>query len=319
MNDPTPTIVEQAPAPSTEPAPSPPDPRWGKTTPTIEEGQFLEGPRTRRFEFFRVLRIAGEFIRGFRRLHFVGPCVTFFGSARFGEGHRYYALARETAHRVAELGFTIMTGGGPGTMEAANRGAIDAAREAGYEWTGPQDRLQRRNPDRHIGRSIGCNIVLPMEQDPNQYLDTFIEFRYFFVRKVMLVKYSYAFVVLPGGFGTMDEVFEAVTLVQTGKIKDFPIILMGRDYWKPLLDFMRARLLAEGAISPEDVNILAVTDSPEEAVQLIAQTALKKFGFHWGKRRAERPKPHLLLGEENLEPGAEEKIHKRAREVVGKA
>ncbi len=290
------------------------DPRWGKATATIEEGQFLEGPRTRRFEFFRVVRIAGEFIKGFRRLHFVGPCVTVFGSARFDEDHRYYKLARETSHRIAELGFTIMTGGGPGIMEAANRGAIDAAREAGFEWTGPQNRLSRRDPDRHIGRSIGCNIVLPHEQQPNPYLDTFIEFRYFFVRKVMLVKYSYAFVVLPGGFGTMDEVFEALTLVQTGKIKDFPIILMGTEYWTPLLDFMRTRLLDEGAISEGDLDLLIVTDSPEEAVHHIAHCAVRKFGFRWG---LPRPRPHALLGEEKLEPGAEEKIEKRAREVIG--
>src|SRR5690606_38627954 len=150
----------------------------------------------------------------------------------------------------------------------------------------------------------------PHEQQPNPYLDTFIEVRYCFVRKVMLVKYSYTFVVLPGGFGTMDEVFEALTLVQTGKMQDFLIILMGRDYWQPLFEFMRARLLAEGAISPGDLDLLIVTDSPEEAVRHIAECALRKFGFRWGKRRGERPQPRAILGEEPLDAGAEEKIQK---------
>jgi uncharacterized protein (TIGR00730 family) len=147
-------------------------------------------------ELIRVLRIMVEFVRGFRALHFVGPCVTVFGSARFKEDHPYYALGREVGRELARAGFTVMTGGGPGIMEAANRGA----KEVG-------------------GRSVGCNIELPAEQKPNQYLDRFITFHHFFVRKVMLVKYSYAFVALPGGFGTLDEIFETATLVQTGKIR----------------------------------------------------------------------------------------------------
>jgi uncharacterized protein (TIGR00730 family) len=262
-----------APANGTPP-PQPPNGngqrRWGKATRNVEEGQFLEGPRTRRFELWRILRIAAEFLKGFRRLHFVGPCVTVFGSARFKEDHRYYALARDVSSRLSRLGFTIMTGGGPGIMEAANRGARDAG-----------------------GRSIGCNIMLPMEQRPNPYLDQFVEFRYFFVRKVMLVKYSYAFVVLPGGFGTLDEVFETLTLVQTGKIRDFPIILMGRDYWEPLLTFFRERLVAEKTIDPRDLDLMTVTDSPEEAVDRIADVAQRHFGFIW----TSRPRQSWLLGE----------------------
>ncbi len=220
--------------------------RWGKATRSPEEGRFLEGPRRRLDEFFRACRIFAEFIRGFRALHFAGPCVTVFGSARFKEDHRYYAMAREMGGRISKLGFTVMTGGGPGIMEAANRGA----REAG-------------------GPSIGCNIQLPQEQKPNPYLDKFVEFKYFFVRKVMLVKYSYAFVVMPGGFGTLDELFEALTLTQTGKISKFPIILMGRDFWQPMMDFLKSRLLANATIDQGDLDLLVVTDSPDEAAAAI--------------------------------------------------
>src|SRR5258706_11253784 len=174
---------------------------WGVSSGSAEVVRFLEGPQRRLAELARAIRIFCEFIRGFRTLHFVGPCVTVFGSARFTEIHPYYRLARLTGAGLARLGFTVMTGGGPGIMEAANRGAKDAG-----------------------GRSIGCNITLPQEQKPNAYLDKFVEFRYFFVRKVMLVKYSYAFIVMPGGYGTLDEVFETAVLVQTGKIRNFPII-----------------------------------------------------------------------------------------------
>src|SRR5262245_21448532 len=168
---------------------------WGHGA-SPEVRRFLQGPQARRSELFRAIRIFIEFIRGFRALHFVGPCVTVFGSARFKEDHPYYALGREVGRALARAGFTVMTGGGPGIMEAANRGAKDVG-----------------------GRSVGCNIELPEEQRPNPYLDRWITFRHFFVRKVMLVKYSYAFVALPGGFGTLDEIFETATLVQTGKIK----------------------------------------------------------------------------------------------------
>ncbi|HMN40522.1 MAG TPA: TIGR00730 family Rossman fold protein [Phycisphaerales bacterium] len=240
--------------------------RWGKSTRNVEEGEFLEGPKTRRFELFRVVRIAIEFIKGFRSLHFVGPCVTVFGSARFKEDHRYYSMARDISARLSRVGFTILTGGGPGIMEAANRGARDAG-----------------------GPSIGLNIELPMEQQPNSYVDRFVEFRYFFVRKVMLVKYSYAFVVMPGGFGTMDELFEAVTLIQTGKIRDFPVVLVGTDFWQPLIDFLRERMVMERTISPEDVGLLICTDSPEEVVDRITDAAQRNFGFEWARKAARRP------------------------------
>ena len=198
-------------------------------------------------------------------LHFLGPCVTVFGSARFEADHPYYELGREVGARLARRGFAVMTGGGPGIMEAANRGA----REAG-------------------GRSIGCNIELPHEQRANPYVDHVITFRHFYVRKVMLVKYSYAFIALPGGFGTLDEVFEIATLVQTGKVKEFPIVLVGREYWQPLTGFVRSRLLVEGAIDPGDEQRLQVTDSPEEAVALVAGVAMRRFGLGYGPRARRR-------------------------------
>lgn len=238
-----------------------PDESWGKRPLPSDEIRFLEGPQSRRFEFFRTLRIAAEFIRGFRALHFVGPCVTVFGSARFPESHPYYALARETGARLADAGFTVMTGGGPGIMEAANRGAKDAG-----------------------GRSVGCNIVLPQEQRPNDYLDRWVTFRYFFIRKVMLVKYSYAFVVMPGGFGTLDEVFETIVLIQTGKIHHFPIVLMGREFWAGMIDFVRNTLLKHGTISPEDLSLVTITDSPREAVEHIRSVTMTRFGLKYGPR-----------------------------------
>jgi uncharacterized protein (TIGR00730 family) len=188
-----------------------------------------------------------------------------FGSARFKADHPYYELGREVGARLARRGFAVMTGGGPGIMEAANRGA----REAG-------------------GRSIGCNIELPREQQPNPYLDHFVTFRHFYVRKVMLVKYSYAFIVLPGGFGTLDEIFEIATLVQTGKVREFPIVLIGREYWRPLVAFVRNRLLVENTIDPGDEQLLQVTDSVEEAVDLIAGVAMRRFGLTYGPRARRR-------------------------------
>jgi uncharacterized protein (TIGR00730 family) len=222
--------------------------QWGKRSADSDELFFLSGPRSRLDEARRVWRIALEFIRGFRSFHFLGPCVTVFGSARFGEEHPAYLLAREVGARIAQAGLVTMTGGGPGIMEAANRGA----KEAG-------------------GYSVGCNIQLPHEQHENRYLDRFVEFRYFFVRKVMLVKYSSAFIVLPGGFGTLDELFEALTLVQTRKISEFPIVLMGVDYWRPLVGFMRETLQRVGTISPEDLDLLTITDSPDEAMAAVRQ------------------------------------------------
>lgn len=258
------------------------DPAWGKSSPSPEERLFLEGPRRRRDEFFRVLRIGREFIHGFRSLHFVGPCVTVFGSARFTEEHRFYALGRAVGSELARAGFTVMTGGGPGIMEAANRGA----KEAG-------------------GYSVGCNIQLPHEQRPNPWLDRFVEFRYFFVRKVMLVKYSFGFVVLPGGFGTLDELFETATLIQTGKIRNFPLVLMGRDFWAPMLDFLRDTLVAEGTIGWEDYTSLIVTDSPAEAATHVREAARRRADL-----RMEAIAPIPLLGEDGERPAraSEQKV-----------
>ena len=224
--------------------------RRRKRSPGLHDRRFLEGPSWRLVELARLSRIALEFLRGFRTLHFVGPCVTVFGSARFEEGHRWYELAREMGTLLAEEGFTVMTGGGPGIMEAANRGA----REAG-------------------GRSVGCNIELPHEQDHNAYLDRFVQFRYFFVRKVMLVKYSYGFVVLPGGFGTLDEVFETATLIQTGKIAGFPLILLGTDYWRHLFELMNETMVPAGTIAASDIDRLTFTDSPAEAMERLVRYA----------------------------------------------
>ena len=243
-------------------APAPPAPGQD---PVTDERRFLQGPQGRGWELRRAAHIFLEFVRAFRKLHFVGPCVTVFGSARFQEGHPYYELARRTGSELAKTGFTVMTGAGPGIMEAANRGAKDGG-----------------------GRSVGCNIDLPQEQKPNDYLDLLVDFDHFFVRKVMLVKYSYAFVALPGGFGTLDEVFEAATLIQTGKIKDFPIVLLGVGFWQPLVDFLRNTLLQQGTIDAQDLEQIYLTDSPEEAVQFIRQTAMRRFGLTYGPRARRR-------------------------------
>jgi uncharacterized protein (TIGR00730 family) len=243
--------------------------RWGKVPADPDDRRFLAGPRPRLQELWWAVRILCEFIRGFRALHFVGPCVTVFGSARFREEHRFYDMARRLGGLLARDGFTVMTGGGPGVMEAANRGA----REAG-------------------GRSIGCNIELPHEQAPNAYLDRWVTFRHFFVRKVMLVKYSYAYIAMPGGFGTLDEMTEAATLIQTGKISHFPLVLMGVEFWKPLLEFMRDTLVKEGTIGPDDVDFL-VTDSPEEAAAHVRRAGMERFGLTYGPKM----KPRWYLGE----------------------
>ncbi len=232
---------------------------WGDGSAAERAVRFLEGPHPRGFELARAAHIFLEFIRGFRALHFVGPCVTVFGSARFPDGHPYYHLGREVGARLAQAGFTVMTGGGPGLMEAANRGAKDVG-----------------------GRSIGCNIELPREQQPNAYLDRWITFHHFFVRKVMLVKYSYAFIALPGGFGTLDEIFETATLIQTGKIRDFPLVLVGTGFWRPLLDFLQHGLVRAGTIDPVDVARIRVTDAPAEAVGAITEVAMRRFGLTYG-------------------------------------
>jgi len=234
-----------------------------------DERHLLVGRRGRAAELASAIRIFLEYIRGLRALHFVGPCVTVFGSARFREGHPYYELAREVGRGLAREGWTVMTGGGPGIMEAANRGA----REAG-------------------GVSVGCNIELPKEQQPNAYMDRFVQFEHFFVRKVMLVKYSHAFVVMPGGFGTMDEVFETLTLMQTGKIESFPIVAMGGQYWQRLREFIRSSMVAEGTIDEGDLDWVKRTDSVEEALEWI-----RAAYEHRLEVEPRYPRPARVLGE----------------------
>jgi uncharacterized protein (TIGR00730 family) len=238
---------------------------WGKGTTDHAERHFLAGHRSRTAELRFAVDAFRELVRGFRVLHFVGPCVTVFGSARFDEAHPYYALARQIGSELARAGFTVMTGGGPGVMEAANRGA----REAG-------------------GGSVGCNIVLPVEQRPNAYLDRFVECRYFFVRKVLLAKYSYAFVAAPGGYGTLDELVEILVLIQTGKIRSFPVVLLGRDYWKGLVDFFRETLVARSTIARADLDRILITDDPSEAVEAIRDVAMSSFGLSYGPRARRR-------------------------------
>jgi uncharacterized protein (TIGR00730 family) len=212
------------------------------------EKAFLSGRRNREADLESAVRFFLEFLRGFESFDFETPCVTVFGSARFEEDHAYYQLAREMGGALARAGYGVLTGGGPGIMEAANRGA----REAG-------------------GLSLGCNIQLPREQQPNPYLDAFIEFEHFFIRKVMLVKYSCAFVVMPGGYGTLDEAFEVITLVQTGKLERFPIIGMGGEFWEHLRRFARETMLAEGVIAEKDTELIRRADTVAEAMEIIQQ------------------------------------------------
>ena len=226
-----------------------------------EEARFLAGRHSRIYEALRVFKIMMEFIRGFRALHFIGPAVTIFGSARFDEDHRYCQLSRETGRRLAQAGFAVMTGAGPGIMMAANRGC----KEGG-------------------GFSVGCSIHLAHERGPNPHLDRVVGFYYFFVRKVMLVKYSYAFVFFPGGFGTLDEMMEALTLIQTGKIYDFPVILVGTDYWKPYLDFLKELSSRHGTLDAADLDRITLTDSPEVVVQTICEVA-ESIGLPLKKRQ----------------------------------
>ncbi len=214
------------------------------------EKLLLAGRRRRGEDLESAVKVFLEFLKGFESLAFEAPCVTVFGSARFPESHPHYELARATGRALAEAGYAVMTGGGPGIMEAANRGA----REAG-------------------GLSLGCNITLPKEQQPNPYLDRFIQFEHFFVRKVMLVKYSSAFVVMPGGFGTLDEAFEVVTLVQTGKLEAFPIVAMGGDFWVNMTEFVRDTLVANGTIDPDDLELIRRIDDVDEAVSYIREHA----------------------------------------------
>jgi uncharacterized protein (TIGR00730 family) len=241
-------------------------------TPPVADRLLLGEPRSRTAEARTLLSVLWDFLRGLRALHFVGPCVTVFGSARTKETDPHYQLARKMGAAIAELGFTVMTGGGPGIMEAANRGAKDMG-----------------------GRSVACNIKLAHEEAANPYLDRFVTLRYFFVRKTMLAKYSYAFVVMPGGFGTLDEMFEALTLIQTGKLANFPVILMGSDYWRDQLAMIQ-KMAEAGMISRRDLQLFHVTDSVDEAVSFLMEKAIKPFGLKPGIR-----KPKSWLGEQGLE------------------
>jgi uncharacterized protein (TIGR00730 family) len=224
-----------------------------KTSGQPDDRILLEGPHSRLREARLLVKIVFDFLKGFRALHFYGPCVTVFGSARMREGHPYYQLGMELGRGLARLGFTVMTGAGPGLMEAANRGA----REAG-------------------GRSVGVNIVLPFEQAPNKYCDRIVTSRYFFVRKVLLFKYSYAFVALPGGLGTLDELNEALTLIQTKKILHFPVVLMGATYWRGYLALLED-MVKTGTVSASDLKLFLVTDSLDEALDHIRKHAIEEF------------------------------------------
>lgn len=212
-----------------------------------KEQVYLEGPKSRSYELRFAFKVFFEFIQGFRTLHFVGPCITVFGSARFKEDHQYYEVAREFGRRIAALGFTTMTGGGPGIMEAANRGAYESG-----------------------GTSVGCNIVLPHEQKENEYLTKSVTFDHFFVRKTMLAKYSYAFIIMPGGFGTMDEFYEILTLIQTKSVTQFPVVLYSENYYKPLIENIRF-MAEQGTISEEDMKLVLLTDSVDDAMNHISK------------------------------------------------
>lgn len=220
---------------------------------------FLSGPRSRWKELMTQFKIAQQFFYGFRKLHFVGPCVTFFGSARFPEDHEYYKATRSIARRVGRVGFTVMTGGGPGVMEAANRGARDVG-----------------------ATSVGCNIVLPMEQYANPYLDVSLTFDHFFVRKVLLLKYSICFVVMPGGAGTLDELFETATLIQTGKVKSFPIILYGKEFWASTLKQID-HMMEKGTIGRDELPFLHVVDNVEEATEVLQDELVDMWHQRKGK------------------------------------
>ncbi|GDX52627.1 cytokinin riboside 5'-monophosphate phosphoribohydrolase [Bacteroidota bacterium] len=233
------------------------------------ESYFLEGPHSRLKDFGFTLEIMFEFIKGFRTLHFAGPCVVVFGSARFSTEHSVYKRAIEMGAAISKLGFGVMTGGGPGVMEAANKGAFEAG-----------------------GISIGCNIKLPHEQKENPYLTREVTFKHFFVRKVLMFKYSYAFVAMPGGLGTLDELFEALTLIQTGKIKGFPVILFGKEYWSNLL--MQLKTMEDNkAIDIKDFELFLVTDDIEETMNHIKRYATDK---PWLMRK-NIPRPLKFLGE----------------------
>jgi uncharacterized protein (TIGR00730 family) len=242
---------------------------WGARSRDQEERVFLQGPKSRSLELKHAFDVFFEMIKGLRKFSFLGPCVTVFGSARFDEKHKYYSMAFEMGQELALKGFAVMTGGGPGIMEAANRGAKSMG-----------------------GCSIGCNITLPHEQKHNPYLDEWMEFKYFMVRKFMLAKFSYGFVALPGGFGTLDELFGILTLIQTKKMKNFPVVLVGKEFWGPLRELIVERLVAAKTINVEDTKTIHFTDSPQEAALFIQEVALKDFEI--------KIHPHKILGERNF-------------------
>ena len=238
----------------------------------LPDRTLLSGPSSRLRDLTTLFRVTKDLLTGFRALHFAGPCVTIFGSARTKVGSPYYEMARQMGAACARLGFTVVTGGGPGIMQAGNQGAFEAG-----------------------GRSLGVNIELPFEQELNRYVQRSVTMRYFFTRKVVLVKYSYAFIILPGGSGTMDEMFETMTLIQTGKLKIFPIVLMGKDYWQPLMDFVY-RMVEEGTLSPDDPDLIFFTDDVKEAAAHLQRHAVRQFGL----RRKRAPKAIRALGEKSL-------------------
>lgn len=258
------------------PKPPPPTPDEKKDQEifcaTLEDRTLLQGPNRRWQELKQLFAVLADFMRGLRTLHFVGPCITVFGSARFQEDHPHYKMARAMGATITRIGFTVMTGGGPGIMEAANRGAKDVG-----------------------GRSVGCNIELPFEQSHNPYLDRWVTMKYFFVRKVLLMKYSYGFVIMPGGFGTLDEMFEALTLIQTKKVRNFPVVIMGSEFWGELRGLINS-MVANGTISPEDLDLICWTDSVEEAISHLKERAVKQFGLTCVTPQQHNP----LLGEKGL-------------------
>lgn len=221
---------------------------------------YLDGPKSRSYELGFAFKVFYQMIKGYRALHFVGPCITVFGSARFKEDHAYYAAAKEFGKRIAEIGFTTITGGGPGIMEAANKGAFE-----------------------NDGYSVGCNIKLPFEQKPNPYVNVSVAFDYFFLRKVMLAKYSYAFIIMPGGFGTMDEFFETITLIQTKTIARFPIVIYGKEYFTPMMEFIES-MAEKGTISKEDMSLVLLSDDIDEAMNHISTYIDKNYQVKSRKR-----------------------------------
>ena len=218
--------------------------------------KIIEELKLRQGDTWRVLKIMSEFVQGFDELANVGPAITFFGSSRSKERDKYYRLAYETAFNLGKLGYTIITGGGPGIMEAANRGAHDSGT-----------------------LSVGLNIEIPREQQPNKYQNLSLKFDYFFVRKVMLIKYSLAYIIFPGGFGTFDELFEALTLIQTGKSYRFPLILIGSEYWNPIVNYMSEVMVPAGTIDESDIELISMTDDPHEAMEIIYRRSKEKYNY----------------------------------------